>query len=251
VKKLIAMIATVAVVLSMGVQALAVGAVDKYTESPAKEKLRAAVVGEDNIVVDIAEANAADLDYFGLLKKLDEKVEKGQLARVFSVEIKYQVKVDEGKDDSSATDDVKLARKKLGAFTLRFTFNDAALTQQVYVNEGGDWVKLPEESWYIKDGKVYVNTSDAHFLTAKVDAAGVVYFEPTFFAFIVQPKADAANAKTAEDAAKGQPASAKAGGKASAATGYNSTAYIVCAIALAAGAAFFFGTSKKSAKEMM
>ena len=43
-KKLIAMIATVAVVLSMGATAFASPAVDKYTKSPDEEKIAASIV---------------------------------------------------------------------------------------------------------------------------------------------------------------------------------------------------------------
>lgn len=241
-KKLIAMIATVAVVLSLGVTALAAPAVDKYTKSPDAEKKTAAVVGRDDVVVQVDEVEADEISA-SAKAKLSDKVEKGQLARVFGVNILATVKVDEGALDFKETSDTKIARESLGAFTLRFGFNNADKTKNVYVWENGDWVEMPAESWWIENGKVYVKTADAHKVNAAYD---------TYFAFVVEPDAKADAAKTAADAAAGKnPTSSKADGKASAATGYNSTAYIVCAIALAAGAAFFFGTSKKSAKEMM
>lgn len=240
-KKLIAMIATVAVVLSMGVTALAAPAVDKYTKSPDAEKIRASVVDHDDVLVDIDELTADEISAYAA-GKLGEKVDDGQLARVFSVDIWAAAKVEDGQLSLDNQSDVKLARESLGAFTLAFTFDDAGLTKKVLVWENGDFVELPEESWWIADGKVYVKTSDAHM---GID-------DTTYFAFVVEPDASADDAKTAEDAKNGvNPSKDANSGKKSAATGYNSTAYIVCAIALAAGAAFFFGTSKKSAKEMM
>ena len=238
-KKLIAMIATVAVVLSMGVTALAAPAVDKYTKSPDQEKVRCSVVDHDDVLVDIDELTADEISAYAK-GKLGEKVDDGQLARVFSVDIWAAAKVEDGQLNLDNQSDVKLARESLGAFTLAFTFDNAGLTKKVLVWENGDFVELPEESWYIADGKVYVKTSDAHM---GID-------DTTYFAFVVEPDASAEDAKTEEDAKAGVNPS-KDAGKKSAATGYNSTAYIVCAIALAAGAAFFFGTSKKSAKEMM
>jgi hypothetical protein len=227
VKKLIAMIATVAVVLSMGVTALAAPAVDKYTKSPEaeEEKIAASIVGHDDVIVEIEEIGKGEM-YKEYEDKLADKVADGQIARVFQIYVDGEIKVEDGKIVYNDMDSTTLARISGGAFEVAFTFNDADLVTAVYVFDNGEWEALADDAWWIEDGKVIVKTAD--------NGA---------FLFVITPAdseaADSEEAKKAEDKKK------------SAATGYNSTAYIVCAIALAAGAAFFFGTSKKSAKEMM
>lgn len=226
-KKLIAMIATVAVVLSMGVTALAAPAVDKYTKSPEAEdeKIAASIVGRDDITVDIFEWEKGDMPK-DVEDKLAEKVEDGEKARVFQVIVGNAVTVEDGEVKVTDMDSTTLARISGGAFEVAFTFNEADLVSAVYVYDNGEWEALADDAWKIEDGKVIIKTADN----------GI-------FAFVFAPE-EAADADT-------KSGDSKKDGKASAATGYNSTAYIVCAIALAAGAAFFFGTSKKSAKEMM
>ena len=231
-KKLIAMIATVAVVLSMGATAFASPAVDKYTKSPDEEKIAASIVGRDDILVSIEEIDKEEM-LQDAQKKLADKVADGQKARVFEVIVGDAVHVEDGKvvvDEKM--DATTLARTSGGSFEIAFTFNEATLVEAVYVYDGGEWEALAEDAWWIEDGKVIIKTADNGD-----------------FAFVFTPDGSADDAKTAEDAKNGVNPSKD--GKKSAATGYNFTAYIVCAIALAAGAAFFFGTSKKSAKEMM
>ena len=225
-KKLIAMIATVAVVLSMGVTAMA-DAIDKTEKkSPEKEKIVSEVKGESDYEAIFTERSGASLSgaqYAGL----DDIVKDGQKARVFDVEV-FGAKLeknDQGLFDLKTFDDKDLATAKGGSFEIVVAFDGAndVLDVKIWDAEMGKWSDVI--AWEAKDGKVTITTG----------RDGV-------FAFVMEPAAD--------DAADDADAN-KAGGKKSAATGYNSTAYIVCAIALAAGAAFFFGTSKKSAKEMM
>lgn len=222
-KKLIAMIATVAVVLSMGVTSLA-AAVDKTQPegSPDPEKIAAKIVDNEDIIVEIEEYESLPKD---VADKLAEKVEDGQIARVFWAYvdgIPAHTDADGALVDYEFVGATKLARESGGAFQIAFTFDGTENVKAVYVYSDGDWADVID--WEIKDGKVIVKSADNGT-----------------FAFVITPDDSAAADDAKTDDAK----------KKSAATGYNSTAYIVCAIALAAGAAFFFGTSKKSAKEMM
>lgn len=225
-KKLIAMIATVAVVLSMGVTAMA-DAIDKTEKkSPEAEKIVSEVSGEADYEAIFTERDTiSGAQYAGL----NDVVKDGQKARVFDVDV-YGIKLernDQGLLETKLTDDKDLATDKGGSFDIAVTFDGAGDVINVLLWDGEMQKWSDVIAWEVKDGKVTFTTG----------RDGV-------FAFVMAPEAD-----DAEEAKEGD--AAKSGGKKSAATGYNSTAYIVCAIALAAGAAFFFGTSKKSAKEMM
>lgn len=174
-KKLISIIATVAIVLSMGVTALAAG----------------------------SEVAKKDSD----VKVTDDK---GTPVDAYVPELSGDAVVDlEGK---TAGYDAKKLVEVTGAGTFAFAFDGAGNVKKVLAYNGTTWEEL---EFSVADGKV----------TVTVKGAGTI-------AFLVE------EAK--------QPAE----GKASAQTGYDSAAYIVSAVVLAAGAAFFFGTSKKSVKEM-
>jgi len=182
-----------------------------------------------------------DTDSFEFLDNFDGKFEKGQVVQFIAVDILT---------DQMAVDDDNASYITLGDYTFDFTFVDDNLTRQVLVYQGGNWIKLPEDSWYIKDKTVYVNVSG---IQSSDD-----YGTRLLFAFVIQPK-------PVYGIIKSNPAfyppddsySEKKGGgygpatnPVSAATGYNTPAYIVCTIIFATGSAFFFTTSKKSAKEM-
>ena len=234
-KKLIAMIATVAVVLSMGVTAMAaVPAVDKRDSAgEEQEKITAAVQGEDDVVVRITELQDTAFDYTDVAKNVKE----GGYARAFQATVVAKVGVDEGALSGSEMNDEQLALdRKSQPFTLLFRFDDADKVSLVYVFTNGKW--QPTSAWdHTDDGRIKITTVDD----------GV-------YAFVVNPDENQVIQSQKDNNYQGEVTNAGAGSSSvvnSPATGYNSMAYIVCAIALAAGAAFFFGTSKKSAKEMM
>lgn len=179
-KKLISIIATVAIVLSMGVTALAAG----------------------------SEVAKKDSD----VKVTDDK---GTPVDAYVPELSGDAVVD--LEAKTAGYDTKELVEVTGAGTFAFAFDGAGNVKKVLAYNGSAWEEL-------------AFTVDGNKITVTVKGAGTV-------AFLVD------EAKAAEPAKKDE-------GKASAQTGYNSAAYIVCAVVLAAGAAFFFGTSKKSVKEM-
>jgi hypothetical protein len=228
VKKLIGMIATVAVVLSMGVTALASQIDNRPSPDPEEEaerKFQASIVGHDDWCVDIDESwyisnmpdgwddekNTAEFFEVTVWKEVQEKNDSGD---------GYTYKYLTGKDLAN----------EVGKYEIAFVYENADYDVNDFVgaylyNDAGQWIELDAK---IVDGKIVVSTVDDGYIM-----------------FVFEPADDAADdAAAADDKAADNT-------KKSAATGYNSTAYIVCAIALAAGAAFFFGTSKKSAKEMM
>jgi len=229
VKKLIAMIATVAVVLSLGANAFAAGVevVDKIPyQSPEEEKITVSIVGHENDIQVNGGAKYLDSHEY---EKLKDLVDDNEMAffKIIEAEVGDKYSVENGVVSTTDYDAAQLVLDE-GEFKFAFGFDAAADVTNVFVfSDANDaWVEIT--GWSLSDGKIIVPTSDDYTFAFK-------FYETT---------ADA----DADAAADNKTADSK---KKSAATGYNSTAYIVCAIALAAGAAFFFGTSKKSAKEMM
>ena len=232
-KKLIAMIATVAVVLSMGATAFADTGDEWVDKTPVKsvkpEEVEVSIVGhEKDIQVDYEARWLTQHEY----DKLCELVDDGDYAAFQIIDAAVGDKY-ETKNGVTTYTDYDAAQLVLdeGEFTFAFGFDETADVTDVYVFSAANdaWVKLADNAWKLEDGQILVKTSDDY----------------TFAFQFAAGSADDADADADADADK------KDDTKKSAATGYNSTAYIVCAIALAAGAAFFFGTSKKSAKEMM
>lgn len=178
-KKLISIIATVAIVLSMGVTALAAGSEKAELDTSVKAETEKGTV----------DVTVPNLDGDAIVAL--EKATTGYDA----------TKVIDVSDTGS----------------IAFAFDGAGNVKKVLAYNGSAWEDL-------------AFTVDGNKITVTVKGAGTI-------AFLVE------EAKAAEPAKKDE-------GKASAQTGYNSAAYIVCAVVLAAGAAFFFGTSKKSVKEM-
>ena len=177
-KKLISIIATVAIVLSMGVTALAAGSEKAELDTSVKAETEK---GPVDVTVPELDGNA--------IVALEKATTGFDATKVIDV-------ADTG--------------------SIAFAFDGAGNVKKVLAYNGTAWEEL-------------AFTVDGNKITVTVKGAGTI-------AFLVE------EAKAAEPA--------KEEGKASAQTGYNSAAYIVCAVVLAAGAAFFFGTSKKSVKEM-
>lgn len=189
-----------------------------------------------------------DTDSFEFLDNFDGKFEKGQVVQFIAVDILT---------DQMAVDDDNASYITLGDYTFDFTFVDDNLTRQVLVYQGGNWIKLPEDSWYIKDKTVYVNVSGIQssddygtrllfaFVIQPKPVYGIIKSNPAFY-----PPDDSDSERKSSPVVDDSDYERKRTDAVSASTGYNTPAYIVCTIIFATGSAFFFTTSKKSAKEM-
>ena len=224
-KKLIAMIATVAVVLSLGVTSLAKAESDKRKSEEKKKPVASATydgVKYSSPLNKTDITSGSDQD-----KKLKDIVKDNGWANSYYVSLsaqKFELK-DDGTYEAKNLGMADLNNATNGRYNVTFSnLEDSGKITGAYLWINGDMKKFDIER--TNDGIVVKD----------------LYQDGNFRVYFVY-----GTEAQAEEAAPSNGVTSPSTG----ATGYNTTAYIVCAIALAAGAAFFFGTSKKSAKEMM
>ena len=159
-KKIISLIAAVAVVFSIGMTALASPAVDKTPQpEPEPEKIAATIVGHSDVLVSVEEYGSEAL-HSETIAKLAEKVKDGQAARVFDITVGNSVKVENGRLVVEQMGATKLARISGGYFEVSLTFDQAKVVKAIYVLDNGKWEKLPNTNWRIQNGKVIFRTAD-------------------------------------------------------------------------------------------